>query len=140
MEQARDKGAVVVSFVARLRASSARPYGEHDAEAPTPGGEDHPVDGLPVEDAQAGLAGLPRNRDANCPDPEVARVAERALGGRLVRPLEGVVGDTDEQAGRSMGRARQQAGERHTGAQSPSGASHTVFIGAGALGRESVRA
>ena len=99
VEEAGDELAVGGALGVGLgRVVGATVDGEHDAQPAAPGGEDHPVDRLPVDHAQLRLARLPGDGDADGADAEVSRVDERALGGRLVRPLEGVVGDADQQA------------------------------------------
>ena len=140
MEEARDELAVRAALGVVLGSVVGSAVdGEHDPEPAAPGGEDHAVDRLAVDHAQLRLAGLPGDRDADGADAEVAGVDQRALGGRLVGPLEAVVGDTDQQAGARPSRSRECGGERQAGEQCPGRASHPLYIGAGRAEPETAR-
>ena len=104
--------------------------GEHDAQAAAPGGEDHAVDRRTLLDGEVRLTGPPGHGHPHGTNAEIARVAERPERMRLVTPLEAVVGDSDEQARRRVGRAHQRADNDRAGCECPTGASHGLSIGA----------
>jgi hypothetical protein len=141
MQEAGDELAVRVTLrVRQRRVDGPAVDGEDDPQAAAPGRQDHAVDRPTVEDAETGLARRPRDGDADGAEAEIACVGERALGGRLVRPLERVVRNADEEALAGASAAREDAGDARAGDQSPTGATHVVSIGGTGIEPEGRRA